>query len=549
MNATFLFSLIALAGPLAAGVPTVREQPIRAHIAFLADDLLEGRGTGQRGGDLAVKYLEAQLKALGLEPAAGGSFLQRVDVLGVRLLAERSQLGFRHPGGDYVPAFLDEIVYGAGNGLPDNVIDAPVVFAGLGIEAPAESWDDFKGADCRGKLLVMMVNEPPPTPDEPRRFDGESLTYFGRWMYKFEEAARRGAAGVLLIHTDASASYGWSVVRNGFQGEKFQLQDGPRLTPLQGWISEGVARRLFALAGKDLDELRRLAQSRDFRPMELGLRVSGRLVSAVRSFPQFNVAGILAGTDPSLKDELVIYSAHWDHFGIQDGKILNGAVDNGSACATLLAIAQASVDHPARRSQMFLFTCCEEQGLLGAAAYVQWPLWPLAQTVANLNLESLNWVGPSHDIEFLGGQRSDLQDLGERTAREMGMVLRPPDPDTQGLYFRADHFPFAKAGIPALSPGFSLAGQREYTEDRDRSLLKARGFLDRYHTENDDFDPAWDLRGMVQQGQFILNLGRLIADSPARPQWKRIPAADLPSPGSSPPVGSRQPGPAAAHRD
>jgi Zn-dependent M28 family amino/carboxypeptidase len=529
MTANLLFCLLAVAGPAASTGPTVLEAPIRAHIAFLSDDLLEGRGTGQRGGELAVKYLETQLRALGLKPAAQDGFLQRVDLLGVKLLVERSRLDFRGRGGDYTPAFFDEVAYGAGNGLPDNAIDAGVVFVGYGIDDPAERWDDYKGVDCRGKLLVMMVNEPPPTADEPGRFDGGNLSYFGRWTYKFEEAARRGAAGVLLIHTDPSATYGWAVARNGFQGERFQLEAGPRLTPFQGWIREDAARKLFALAGKDLDEVRRQAQNRSFRPVALNVRATGRLVSAVRSFPQYNVAGVLEGTDPTLKRELVVYSAHWDHFGIQGGRIYNGAVDNGSALATLLAIAQASVGHPTRRSQMFLFTCGEEQGLLGSYAYVQHPLWPLAQTVADLNLESLNWVGPSRDIEFLGGERSDLQELGEQTARAMGMVLRPSEPDVQGLYFRSDHFPFAKAGIPALSPGFSLAGQRDYLENREASLAKARTFLDRYHTERDDFDPSWDLRGMVQQGQFILNLGRRIADAPTRPQWRPGPAAPLPA--------------------
>ncbi len=539
MPATLMFCLLAAAGPVVSSGPTVHEAPIRAHIAFLSDDLLEGRGTGQRGGELAVKYLEAQLRALGLAPAAGDGFLQRVDVLGVKLLTQQSRLVFRRPdGGEYSPAFADEVVYGAGNGMPDNALDAPVVFVGFGIDAPAERWDDYKGADCRGKLLVMMVNEPPPTPEEPGRFDGENLSYFGRWTYKFEEAARRGAAGVLLIHTDASATYGWPVARNGFQGEKFQLQDGPRLTPFQGWIREDAARKLFALAGMNLDELRSQAQSREFRPVELDVRATGRLVSAVRSFPQYNVAGLLEGTDPALKHELVIYSAHWDHLGIQDGRIYNGAVDNGSALATLLAIAQASVGHPTRRSQMFLFTCGEEQGLLGSYAYVQHPLWPLARTVADLNLESLNWVGPSRDIEFLGGERSDLQQLGTETARAMGMVLRPSEPDVQGLYFRSDHFPFAKAGIPALSPGFSLAGQRDYLENPDASRAKARTFLNRYHQESDDFDPSWDLRGMVQQGQFILNLGRRIADATARPKWKPVPATALPPQHFAPPAGS-----------
>ncbi len=518
MPATFMLCLVAAVGSVASGGPTVREEPIRAHLAFLSDDLLEGRGTGQRGGELAVKYLATQLQALGLSPANGDSFLQKVDLLGVRLLPDRSRLVFHGPSREYAPAYPDEVVYGAGDGQADTVLAVPVVFVGYGIEAPAERWDDYKGTDCRGKLLVMMVNEPPPTAEEPGRFDGADLSYFGRWTYKFEEAARRGAAGVLLIHTDASATYGWSVAQRGMVGEKFQLAAGPRLTPLIGWIREDAARKLFALAGNGLDGLRRQAQGRDFHPVELNLRAECRLVSAVRGFAQDNVAGVLPGSDPKLKDELVVYSAHWDAFGIQDGKIYNGAVDNGSALATLLALAQASVGHPTRRSQMFLFTCAEEQGLLGSFAYVQHPLWPLAKTVADLNLESLNWVGPSRDIEFLGGERSGLQALGEETAREMGMVLRRSDPDVQGLYFRSDHFPFAKAGIPALSPGFSLAGQRDYLGDKEALRARARTFLDRYHQESDDYDQSWDLRGMVQQGQFILNLGRRIADSPMRPK-------------------------------
>jgi Peptidase family M28 len=261
-----------------------------------------------------------------------------------------------------------------------------------------------------------------------------------------------------------------------------------------------AARTLFALAGRDLDELRRQAQSRWFGPVELDVRATGRLVSAVPSFPQCNLAGVLEGTDPNLRDELVIYSAHWDHLGIQDGRIYKGEVDNGSALATLLAVAQASVGHPTRRSHVFLVTCSEEQGLLGALAHVRRPLWPAARTVADLNFESLNWAGPSRGIEFLGGERGDLQELGERTARAMGTVLRPSGPEAQGLYFRSDHFPVAKAGIPALPAGFSLAGQRDYLENPDASRAKARTYLARYHRESDDFGPSWNPRGMVQRG-------------------------------------------------
>ncbi len=506
---------------LPAARPEVKEAPIRAHMAFLADDLLEGRGTGQRGGDLAVAYLEAQLRALGLRPVAGDGYRQRIDVLGARTLMDRSSVAFRADGADLRPAAGADIVFASGDGAARAAFSAPVLFVGYGVEAPEERWDDYKGADCRGRLLVMLANDPPPTAGEPGRFDGAGLTRHGRWTTKFEQAARRGAAGVLLIHTTESATYDWSVVAAGFRGEKFRVASGQPGCPVQGWITEAFARRLLASAGQDLDALRAAAATRAFRPVALAATADATLETQVRTFPQYNVAARLPGTD--LREEAVVYSAHWDHLGIQDGVIINGAVDNASAVGALLAIAQASVGHPARRTQIFLFTCGEEQGLLGAEGYVRAPLWPLERTVADLNLESLNWVGPARDIEFLGGERSTLLDLGRRAAARLGMRLRAPEPDVQGLFFRSDHDPFVRAGIPALSPGFSLAGQRDYVHDPEASRAKARTYLDRYHRPADRYDPAWDLRGMVQQAQFILDLGRLVADTPARPTWVRRP--------------------------
>jgi len=506
---------------LPAAPPAVKEGTLRAHLAFLADDLLEGRGTGQRGGDLAVAYLEAQLRALGLAPVAGGSYRQRIDVLGTRTLQERSSVTFKAGGAELRPAFMTDLVASSGDGAPSAAFEAPLLFVGYGVEAPGEAWDDFKGADCRGKLLVMLANDPPPTAEEPMRFDGPGLTRHGRWTTKFEQAARHGAAGVLLVHTPESATYDWSVVAAGFRGEKFMVASGPRLCPLQGWITEAFARRLLAACGQDLDALGKAAATRAFRPVELGGTARARLENRTRTFPQYNVAALLPGTD--LKEEAVVYTAHWDHLGIQDGVAINGAVDNASAMAALLAIAQATAGSPARRAQIFLFTCGEEQGLLGAEGYVQRPLWPLERTVADLNLESLNWVGPSRDIEFLGGERSTLLDMGREAGRRVGLRLRDPEPDVQGLFFRSDHYPFARAGVPALSPGFSLAGQRDYLEAPEASRTKARTYLDRYHRPSDRYDPAWDLRGMVQQAQFVLELGRIVADAPERPRWIRKP--------------------------
>ena len=467
-----------------------------------------------------MRYLETQLRVLGLEPAVEGGFLQRAEVVGTRLDGAASSLRFRSPRGELAPVLMEDVVMATGQARPRVELEAEVVFVGFGIDAPAERWDDYKGTDLKGKLLLMLVNEPPPTAEEPRRFDGPSLTHFGRWTWKFEEAARRGAAGVLLVHTTESASYPWSVVTTGFRGEKFQLAAGPRGAPLQGWVTEAFAGRLVAAGGQDLGALRARALRRDFRPVPLGVTGAAHLESAVRSFPQENVAGLVRGTDPALAAEAVVYSAHWDHFGVAGGTIFNGAVDNASACATLLAMAQAAVASPARRSQLFLFTFGEEQGLLGAQAWVRQPPWPLARTVAALNLESLNWVGPSRDIEFLGGERSTLLETGREVAARDGLVLRPAEPDPAGLYFRSDHFPFALAGVPGVSPGFSLLGQRDYLEAPEASRAKARLNMARYHTGQDRYDPSWDLRGMVQQGQFILDLGRAVADAPGRPAWK-----------------------------
>lgn len=518
-------SLLLAAGLLPAqapnAAPQVLEAPLRAHLAFLADDLLEGRGTGQRGGDLAVRYLETQLQALGLQPARGASYRQPVALAGIRTLPGRSILSFAGGNTCATPAFGSEIVYGAGQPAANLRLDAPLVFVGYGIADPAERWDDYKGLDARGKVLVMLVNEPAPTAAEPHRFGGQDLTYDGRWTYKFEEAARRGAAGVLLIHTTASASYGWSVVQNGWDAERFQLK-GQGGTPLQGWLSEATARKLFAQGGQDLDALRARAQDRDFRPVPLDLRAEGTLVSEVRTVPQFNVAGVVPGTDPKLKDEVVIYSAHWDHLGTGapdahgDG-IYNGAVDNASGCAGLLAMAQGAIQHPAKRSQMFLFVCAEEQGLLGSKGYTADPLWPLAKTAADLNLDSLNFVAPTRDIGLPFAERSTLGDLGAALAKAEHLAVAAPRPDTGGGYFRSDHFSFVQAGVPALS----IYGGRDYV-GADPAALKAQAqaFGARYHQVTDEYDPAWNLGGMVQQAQFALDLGQAVANAPTKPTFK-----------------------------
>jgi Zn-dependent M28 family amino/carboxypeptidase len=522
----------ALAGSLALAYPaqaqthsrayaaTVQEAPLRAHLAFLSSDALEGRGTGQRGGELTVSYLETQALAVGLKPANGNSFRQPVKIAGVRSLPEKSNIAIT-AGGQALPLqFGADWVWGPGDGKADHTLDADLVFVGYGTVAPEEKWDDFKGMDLKGKVLVMMVNDPAPSAAEPNRFNGAGLTYYGRWTYKLEEAARQGAAGVLLIHTDASASYGWSVVQNSWaNAERFQLTEGKVGSGLQGWMTDATARKVFAAGGQDLDKLRAAAEDKNFKPVTLNARLTGDARAQVRSLDEFNVAGIVPGTDPKLKDEVVIYSAHWDHMGKQglDGDtIFNGAVDNASGTGALLAMAAEAVKHPAKRSQMFLWVAAEEQGLLGSAAYAAKPLWPIAKTAANLNLDSLNWVGLVKDVSVPGSERTELGAMAAATAKAMGLSIAPAKPDLAGGYFRSDHFSFAKAGVPA----FSVGAGRSWAKDVEANNAKSATYRDKYHQVGDEYDPNWDLSGMVQQAQYTLNLGRMVADAPKMPAWK-----------------------------
>jgi Zn-dependent M28 family amino/carboxypeptidase len=521
--------LSVLAGSLALAFPThaqtrakatVQEAPLRAHMAFLSSDALEGRGTGQRGGELTVTYLETQAAAVGLKPGNGKSFRQPVKIAGVRSLPEKSNVGIVANGKAVPLQFGADWVWGPGDGKADHTLDAEMVFVGYGIVAPEEKWDDFKGMDVKGKVIVMMVNDPAPTAAEANRFNGAGLTYYGRWTYKLEEAARQGAAGVLLIHTDASASYGWSVVQNSWaNAERFQLTEGKVGSGLQGWMTDATARKVFAAGGQDLDKLRAAAEDKNFKPVALNARVKGEARAQVRTLEEFNVAGVVPGTDPKLKDEVVIYSAHWDHMGKQGTEgdtIFNGAVDNASGTGALLAMAAEAVKNPAKRSQMFLWVGAEEQGLLGSAAYVAAPLWPIAKTAANLNLDSLNWVGLVKDVSVPGSERTELGAMAATVAKSMGLVIAPSKPDLGGGYFRSDHFSFAKAGVPA----FSVGAGSSWVKDVEANNAKAKTYRAKYHQVGDEYDPSWDLSGMVQQAQFTLNLGRAVADAPKMPTWK-----------------------------
>jgi len=526
-----LAAILGLAGvqAIAQQQPVITEAPLRAHLAFLADDLLEGRGTGQRGGELAVRYLETQAAVIGLQQLPGGGYRQAVRIEGSKLLPD-SVVSFEANGKSIAAQTGKDIVFGTASGQTNVMFDAPLVFVGYGVRAPEERWDDYEGMDMKGKILVMMVNDPQPTPEEPNRFDGPAYTYYGRWLYKYEEAVRQGAAGVLLIHTTQSASYPWSVPANGMSHERFHLVGAGNT--MEGWITEDMARTLFAAGGHDLDQLRAQAETREFTPVALNVNGHVKVHSAIRQIEQYNVAGIVPGTDPRLKQQAVVYSSHWDHLGMDEDApaddkakhIWNGAIDNASGAAALLVMAAEAVKHPARRTQIFLWPAAEEQGLLGSLGYVKHPVWPLAQTAADLNLDSMNFVGLTRDIGVAGAERSSLYATAGQVAAKMGLKLAPPIPDLSGAYFRADHFNFARAGVPAFNVGsavFSGDGHFEFVKDQEQSLAKLVAFKKDYHQVTDKYHPEWDLSGMVQQAQFTLNLGYAVANGKDMPVWRK----------------------------
>jgi Zn-dependent M28 family amino/carboxypeptidase len=499
---------------------------IDADVRFLADDLLEGRGTGQRGGRLAALYLQARMRLLGLQPGAGGgAYLQEVPLVGIETLPD-SRLAFETGGAPLVPGWLDDYVANTETQREVEDFDAELVFAGYGVVAPEYRWDDFKGTDVSGKVLVMLVNDPPS--DDPAHFGGKALTYYGRWTYKYESAARAGAAGAILIHTDASAGYGWSVVRNSWGRERPYVAldpSSPRPLRLAAWVTEPFGRRLLAAAGRDFDALRAAAARGDFRPVPIAARATARLRTRIRPITTWNVLGLLPGGDPRLRDEVVVYTAHYDHLGRGtpegDDDIYNGAHDNASGVATMLETARAFtlLPKPPRRSILFFACAAEEGGLRGSEYYVRNPVIPIGRTAANINLDGTPVWGEPRDFTFLGADRSGLRSHVEEAARVLGFTVVPDQHPEQGSFYRSDQFNFARAGVPAFSldpgldyvgrpPGWGAAKWKEYEEHR-------------YHRPKDEYDASFDLSGSAAAARIALLIGWRVAQADAMPAWDR----------------------------
>jgi Zn-dependent M28 family amino/carboxypeptidase len=527
-----VLAIIAIAQQKRTTSSAISENALRAHIKFLSDDRLEGRGTGAKGGETAALYIAEQFEAMGLKGAgAKGSFWQPVSLVGVKADL-KTELRIKGTDRSEVFKFADDFVAFTGAQTEHVSLDTDLVFVGYGIDAPEQKWNDYKGSaeDYRGKILVMLVNDPPATPEEPNLFGGRTLTYKGRWTYKYEEAARRGAVGAILLHTSESAGYPWSVVRTSNGSWRFDIARGagdktPYLN-VRSWMTDEAAHRMMALAGQNLDELRKQAASRDFKPIKLNLTASIDLNSEVKRVEAPNVVAILPGRDPKLRDEYVVFSAHWDHFGVgapdkKGDTIYNGALDNATGVASVLEIARALSNLPTaekpRRSILFLIPTAEEQGLLGSEWYSRHPLVPLTKTAADVNLDSMNILGPTNDFVPLGAERSSLKAVVEAIARERSLRISPdPRPD-QGSFYRSDHFPFAKVGVPSISlkQGDDYIGHpKGWGEKKFREYNEAH-----YHQPSDEYSDDWDFRGMIQEADFAMAIGRRVADMNVMPKF------------------------------
>ena len=492
-------------------------------VRFLADDLLEGRAPAHRGDVLARLYVAGAMDLLGLRPAGpGGSWEQRFEIVGITTTPPESW-AFRTGAKELSLGFWKEFIAASGVQAPEATIsDAELVFVGYGIQAPEYGWDDFKGADLKGKVLLMMNNDPD---WDPSLFAGHRRLYYGRWTYKYESAARAGAAGAIIIHTTPSAGYGWKVVQNSWTGEQFELPAAgePRLQ-VRAWTTEEATRRLVALAGFDLDRLVAQARSRDFTPVPLGIRTSLKLVSTLTHGETANVLGEIPGSDPVLKDQAVVFSAHHDHLGIgkPDAKgdtIYNGALDNATGVAQVVAIAKAFAALPQRprRTILFAIVSCEESGLLGSAYFAAHPTVPVEKIVADINFDAGNIFGKTHDVALVGKGKSTLDQVAEAVAALQGRVITDePFPD-RGAYYRSDQFSLAKVGVPSLyfKGGLDYIGREP---GWGKKVNEEWGNL-HYHQPSDEYSPSWNFDGMIEDTQLGFLAGLAVAQADQMPTW------------------------------
>jgi Zn-dependent M28 family amino/carboxypeptidase len=513
---TPLFAASLITPDVKNAAAAITDASFRAHIKYLSSDELEGRGTGARGDDLAVDYIKGELKKMGVKPGAqDGSWTQKVPLVGMTSVAPATTV-FEAGSKKLTLKYHDDFIAVSGAQNPTSKIDnAEVVFVGYGIVAPEFKWDDFKDADVKGKVLLVMNYN-------PTSFAGKRRLWYGRWDYKYEQAAKKGAVGVIIIHTTPSAAYPWQVVQSSWTGERFELayEGEPRLE-VMGWATEDACRKIAALSGHDLDKLRAMAESREFKPVALNTRWSMQLANTIRKTQSDNVIGIIEGSDAKLKQEAVIYTAHHDHLGKKGTAIYHGALDNASGVSAVLNIAKAfkALKTPIKRSVYFVLVAAEEQGLLGSAYFAKHPPIPAARIAANINLDGVGFFGKTRDIAVVGLGKTSLDADIVAIAKEQGRVANGDAFPEHGAFYRSDQFSFAKVGVPAVffEPGIDAIGKPEgYGRKQNENYTEHD-----YHQPSDVYKESWDLAGAIEDATLEFALGVTLANAPQMPTWNR----------------------------
>jgi Zn-dependent M28 family amino/carboxypeptidase len=529
--AASLFAVDELALRLEPALEAVTPDGLLAHIKVLASDEFEGRAPGSKGEELSVNYISDQFKKIGLKPGnPDGTYTQEVPLAGIK---SEPRMSFSVGDKTMDLKYPDDFVASSARLQSEiNVGNSDVVFVGYGVVAPEYGWDDFKGVDVRGKTLLMLIGDPPiPDPKDPSKLDekmfkGGAMTYYGRWTYKYEIAAKRGATAAIIIHETEPAGYPWQVVRSSWSKENFELdQPDKNMGALEArsWITLDTAKKLLADSGQDFDALKKVAVSKNFRPVGLNAKCKIGIKQSLRSFKSHNVIGRLEGNDSKLLDEYVIYTAHWDHLGrhpeLQGDQIFNGAVDNASGCAAVMQLAAAftKLNPQPKRSVLFMCTTAEEAGLLGAQWYAEHPLYPLEKTLADINIDSMNVWGKARDIEDVSFGLSTLDDMLAATAKGQGRTAIANSRPQKGHIYRADNFEFSKVGVPSL-----YIGKGEHLLSRPENAPLAADEFDSkdYHQVTDEVHSDWDLSGAVQDIQLLFEVGYQVANGDKFPEWK-----------------------------
>ena len=500
-----------------------------AHTKVLSSDEFEGRLPGTVGEKRTVAYLVDQFKKAGLKPGnTDGSYVQRVPLVGIT--SAPAPLVVKKDSEEQTLKWRDEVVAWTKHVAETaSIADSELVFVGYGVVAPEYNWDDYKGVDVKGKTLVMLVSDPPvvdasdPAQLDAKVFGGRAMTYYGRWTYKFEIGAEKGAAGIIVVHETGPAGYPFQVVQDGFTGERFDLVTPDKnmgRSPVEAWVSLDAAKRLLVMGGQDFDRLKALAATRDFTPVPLGVTASMTLKNKLNTIDSQNVVAKIEGSDPALKNEYVVYTAHWDHFGKRDEGIFHGAEDNAMGTSALIEVGRAftRLPSPPRRSILFLAVTAEEQGLLGSEYYAVTPIYPLDKTVANINMDSWNLWGRTKDLTIVGLGASDLDDYVRDAAAEQGRIVKGDAEPEKGFYYRSDHFAFAKQGVPALNPegGTEHIGKPADYGQKVRDEWTAN----RYHKPGDVVLPDWDLNGAREDLAVYFAVGYRVAQADKFPAWK-----------------------------